>query len=608
MFIPQYVNAAPPSGNPRGVNALSHRFTAPRDRVGSNMIALGKDATDNGLGMLFANPHWYWNGPERFFESQLTVPGKLNVYGIATLGMPMILLGHTEHVAWSHTVSTPVRATVYELHLAPNDPTSFMYDGRIQMLAARNVRVQAKDASGKLVERSHTFWQTPTGLMLQDSTFGWTRQTAFAVRDVGMSLYWMNKSMALDHAQSVEDIQAAGRRYLGIPWLNTIAADSTGHVLYADDTAIPHVTDAMLDSCVSSSLGKSLIADMGMVVLDGWRSACAWGSDSDSIQPGTFGSAKLPRLARTDYVTNSNDSYWTNNLHQLLEGYPHIMGPERRTRTLRTRIGLHKLERRLSGEDGYAGNRFTLVNLQAITMDNKVFAGELWRDDVVGECRKLPESDKLTEGCEVLAKWDLTENIDSPGAVLWRRFFENLTGQTGAWSESVPPELFEVAFDPKDPMNTPRGLNKTPRVRNALMAAATELRNAGIALSASLRAYQYVDRNGTHIPIPGGPAGAGQYDDIESRNGWVSPQGWPDVFAGSSFVMWTQFTEHGPMGRSILTYSQSNNSDSPFHSDQTRLFSEKKSKPILFSEAEIAADPNLTVVKICSNESVAECR
>jgi len=68
-------------------------------------------------------------------------------------------------------------------------------------------------------------------------------------------------------------------------------------------------------------------------------------------------------------------------------------------------------------------------------------------------------------------------------------------------------------------MNTPRGLNtKTPRVRNALMAAATELRNAGIALSASLRAYQYVDRNGAHIPIPVGRPERDKYDDIESKN------------------------------------------------------------------------------------------
>jgi acyl-homoserine-lactone acylase len=88
----------------------------------------------------------------------------------------------------------------------------------------------------------------------------------------------------------------------------------------------------------------------------------------------------------------------------------------------------------------------------------------------------------------------------------------------------------------------------------------------------------------------------------------VSPRGWPEVFDGSSFIMWTQFTDHGPRGRSILTYSQSNNPDSPNHSDQTLLFSDKKSKSILFSEAEISADPTLTETHICGDDPRGDCR
>lgn len=615
-FISQFVNAAPPTGGktsamPSAVEDL--RFAAGvafprRDHVGSNMIALGNEATDNGRGMLFANPHWYWNGPERFFENELTIPGKLKVYGISTLGMPMVLLGETEHAAWSHTVSTPVHATVYELQLTPGDPTSYVYDGKNLKLQARSVSVRLKSADGKIAERKHTFWATPYGLVLQDKTFGWNAKTAFSMRDVAMNLYWMNKAMALDHAQSVEEIKAAGARYLGIPWLNTIAADSTGQVLYADNTAVPHVTDQMLASCVSSPLGKQMLSTP-MVVLDGWRSDCAWGSDADSIEPGTFGTSKLPQLARTDYVTNSNDSNWTNNPHHLLEGYPKIMGPDGTVRTLRTRMGLEKIEARLAGKDGYPGNRFTLANLQAITLDNRVLSGALWRDDLVALCRTLPSADVPGSACDVLAKWDLSENIDSAGAVLWRRFFESTLTKGAESSESIDPGMFAVPFDRSDPMHTPRGLNvRNPKVASALEAAIADLRKNGIALDAPLRAFQYADRNGAHIPIPGGPGATGQFNAIDSRNGWTPPLGWPDVFAGSSFIMWTQFTDQGPVGRSILTYSQSNSAESPYHSDQTKLFSEKKSKAILFTDAEISADHNMTLIDICFDGANTDCK
>jgi acyl-homoserine-lactone acylase len=79
----------------------------------------------------------------------------------------------------------------------------------------------------------------------------------------------------------------------------------------------------------------------------------------------------------------------------------------------------------------------------------------------------------------------------------------------------------------------------------------------------------------------------------------VPGQGWNTIVHGSSFVMWLQFTDRGPMGRSVLAPSQSDNPDSPNHSDQTVLFSRKMSKPILFQDAAIRADPNLKVERIC---------
>ena len=84
----------------------------------SNMIALGRDATDNGRGMLFANPHWRWHEPERFFEAHLTVPGKLDIYGAVLEGVPFFIFGFNRNVAWSHTASVPGRETVYALRLA----------------------------------------------------------------------------------------------------------------------------------------------------------------------------------------------------------------------------------------------------------------------------------------------------------------------------------------------------------------------------------------------------------------------------------------------------------------------------------------------------------
>ena len=47
--------------------------------------------------------------------------------------------------------------------------------------------------------------------------------------------------------------------------------------------------------------------------------------------------------------------------------------------------------------------------------------------------------------------------------------------------------------------------------------------------------------------------------------------------------------------RTILTYSQSTNPNSPYFADQTRMFSNKEWVDEAYCEDEIAADPNLDV-------------
>ena len=612
-LVDEFVDAAPPTARvaaampPRapiepeaGPTTLVPELSGP----GSNMIALGKEATDNGKGMLFANPHWNWHGPERWWEFHATVPGKMNVTGAGILGVPIVIFGHTEGVAWSHTLSTPRRYTVYELRLTPDSPTSYLYDGQKHVMTSRTVTVDVKEADGRLSKRSHTFWETHFGPMVQNETYAWTSDRAFAIREVAMNVRWLSQQLEMNQANSVEELDAAGRKYLGIGWLNTIAADAAGNTLYADRTAIPYVTDAMLERCATATKAPR----EPLPALDGSRSECEWSSEAGTPAPGIFGVSKLPMLARSDYVTNSNNSYWTNNLRQPLEGFPRIMGDERTARTLRTRIGLLKIERRLNGTDGQPGRRFTLEQLETITMDNRLLAGEMWRDSLVAFCRTMPRQTGLPAACDVLATWDLTENPDSKGAVLFRRIFENLFPRNG-FGGAAAQDVYAVPFDPRDPMNTPSGLNTgNPRVAQALTAAIDDLLGSGIPLNARYGDYHFAERNGTKIAIPGGHPAPGQYNLISTRGGWTPGRGWTDIRSGSSYIMWMQFTDSGPVGRSVMTYSQSANPLSPNYSDQTTLFSQKKSKPMLFDEAAITADPNLKVTKLSVTLSEGESR
>jgi acyl-homoserine-lactone acylase len=599
------LGAAASGENEALLGDLVQRF-ASLGGLGSNAYGLGREATSDGHGMVLGNPHFPWQGAQRFFESHLTIPGKLDVEGASLYGVPLILIGHTRRLAWSHTVSTARRFTPFEEKLVPGSPTSYVYDGQVRQMHADQVTVKVPVAGGKLEDRTRTLYSTHHGPILVSilglPLFPWTPTTAHSMGDANAANFrYLNHFFATDQAQSTRELDQVLRRYQGIPWVNTIASDSTGEAYYADIGTIPNVSNDLAARC-DTALGSETLQLLGIPILDGSRSDCEWGRDSDAVQPGTFGPSHMPHLFRSDYVTNSNDSYWLSNPAQRLEGFARIIGDEGTARALRTRLGLIMVQQRIAGTDGLPGKRFTLSQLQQVAQNDRIYSGELLRDDLVRFCNSNPVVQgssgpvDVSAACPVLAAWDLHDNLDSRGAVLWRRFATRALAAAGG--VLPPPGVFSQAFDRSDPVNTPRGLNTSnPAVQQAFADAVQDLRGNGIPLNARLREYQSEARGGERIPIHGGTHTEGAFNVITAP--FAGRQGFPDVIHGSSFVMAAHLTGRCPEARAILTYSQAaTDSDSPYYADQTHLYSEKKWVDLHYCPEQVVRDRALRVIEL----------
>jgi acyl-homoserine-lactone acylase len=598
------LSSGEPSAAERDAMTAELAERLPLGGIGSNAYGLGSEATRNGKGMVLGNPHFPWLGPERFYQAHVRVPGQLNVSGASLYGVPAVLIGHTQKLAWSHTVSTAFRFTPFELRLVPGSPTTYLVDGQPKEMTSDEVTVDVRQADGSLEDETRTLWNTEYGPVFTSilglPLFPWTSTTAYAMGDVNAeNLRYLNHFFETDQAQSTKELFEILKRYQGIPWVNTIASDSRGRAFYADIGAIPAVPDSKVASC-NTALGQATSSALGLPVLDGSRSACNWDQDPDAVAPGTFGPSNEPHLFRDDYVTNSNDSYWLSNPQQPLEGFARIIGPERTQRSLRTRLGLIMVEQRLAGSDGYKGKGFTRGQLQRVVFNNRQYAGELWRDALVEMCEQNPTLAgssgpvNVSEACPVLAAWDLHDDLDSSGAILFRRFATRvLASPVGVGGPPVSP--YATPFDVSDPVNTPRGLNTSSgSVQRAFADAVQDLRGAGIPLDAALREYQFTERNGERIPIHGGPGGVGVFNAISAPWGG---DGFDPVEHGSSFVMVTSFRDGCPDDRSILTYSLSESPSSPYYADQTRMFSEKQWVNPPFCPAEVRRAEPVAKVK-----------
>jgi acyl-homoserine-lactone acylase len=572
--------------------------------IGSNAVAIGKAGSrDHKHGVLLGNPHFPWVGTERFYQAQIDIPGQADVEGSSLFGVPLILIGHTATMAWSHTVSTAFRFTPFQLTLVPGSPTTYLYDGQPEQMTSRTVTVQVLQPDGTVKPTSRTLYSSRFGPIfnsLEGVPLPWTPATAFALGDANADNFRVfNTFFQIDRARSAPQVLGILQRSEGIPWVNTIVADKQGNALYADVGAIPNVSDAKASQC-DTALGAGTFKLLGLPILDGSKSACNWGTDPDAVEPGLFGPSHLPHLFRSDYVTNSNDSYWLANPHQPLTGFARIIGDEGTARTLRTRIGLIMTQARVSGTDHLGPPGFTVKDMQNMVFSDRQYAGELTRASLVSMCRGFPggmaptssgTSVPVGNACDILAGWDLHENLGSKGAVLFRRFWDHADG-AAAPEVSVSP--FSTQFNASDPVNTPNTLNtSSPTVQDALGDAIQDLQGAHIPLDA---APGDVQKSAGGIPIHGGIGDPnGEFNAIWTT--FTPGQGVSSITGGSSFVQAISWNNGPcPIGGSILTYSESDNPASSHFEDQTKLFSRKQWVPDTFCTAAVLRATKSTTV------------
>jgi acyl-homoserine-lactone acylase len=569
---PRIVNATPPADKVAGLK------TVPGDNVdvplsaafGSNGWAFGRDAVVGGTGLVVGNPHFPWNGPNRFYEMHLKIPGKLDVAGAAIINQPYVAIGFTKDVAWTHTVDTAAHMTLFKLTLDPSDATAYLVDGQREAMVRHLVTVENKD--GAAIVR--TLYSTRYGpvISIPDTDFAWTRKTAYAVADADNgNLRGGDAWLQIARARSVRDIRESLAHHLGAPFINTIAADRGGETLYADISAAPNVSAERFTACgaVTDRAAGQL---QRFYVLDGSRLACNWDNTPGTPARSLLPADKMVTLYRRDFVQNSNDSYrWTNPRAGLVEFGPMLGKDPGALPDLRTRAALQEINRVLKSQ------KFDVDLAQQTMLSNKNFAAQLVLPALLGICQRQTAP---ADACAALAKWNGEMQLDSQAAMLFNAFWGTMAAR---------PNLWTVPFDPTDPVNTPRSLavdgSAGDAVLKDLAAGGEMLKKLGVALDAPLGQIQFAQRGDERIPISGGPSG-GVLNNISAR---PVPGGF-EPFHGSSYIQVVTFDAKGPVVNAVLSYSESTDPASAHYADQTREFSNRKLRRYPFSAAEIAAD------------------
>jgi acyl-homoserine-lactone acylase len=553
---------------------------------GSNGFAVGKDLSTNGHGLLLGNPHYPWTSTDRFYQAHLTVPGHYDAMGVIMGGIPVVVIGFNRDVAWTHTVTFATHFTTFKLTLDPGDATgtTYMSDGARIKMTSKTVAVDRLMADGTLSRRSKTFYFSQQGAVIvkPEAGLAWSAGSAYVLADPNRNnTRMLEQWLGIGTATSVPTLKAALDKVVGLPWVNTIATDRDGNVLYADASVVPRVgADKFASNCLLLP---------ALVLFDGARTACAWGQDAGA-PPGIYSPANAPWTMRTDYVANSNDSYWLNNASKLLTGpaplgFSPLYGAVGTEQRLRSRIGFIQLQEAIVQHQ-----RLQLADLQALMFADRIYAAELVLPDVLSACGRSSDT-TLVQACAVLAAWDRRVNVDSRGAVLFREFWN---------SASALPNKWAIPLNPADPVHTPAGVAAAamPAMLAAVKNAALKLQGFGIPLDGRLGDYQGETRNGVRTPMHGRQGDLdGSYNSIR-MNSDLTATGYNNVYWGASYIQTVTFDANGPLAQGMLVYGQSVDPASPYYADQVGIYARKAWPQLPFSQASIMADPDYRTVTL----------
>jgi penicillin amidase len=226
---------------------------------GSNAWAVSGARTVSGLPLLASDPHLMLQVPSLWYENHLS-GGDIHVAGASLPGIPCVVIGHNEHVAWGLTNGENNVQDLFIERFDPSDPARYEFQGAWEQATVVNERILVKGQAEPVIEEvritrhgpviSALFPNdegrrtkderaaaglTPSSLVVGSSSDGEALALRWAALDPGQNI---SAVLGLNCARDWASFRAAVAEW-DMPTQNFIYADVEGHIGYTLGGALP---------------------------------------------------------------------------------------------------------------------------------------------------------------------------------------------------------------------------------------------------------------------------------------------------------------------------------------------------------------------------------
>lgn len=218
-----------------GVQPVGATVGDPQEGAGSNNWVISGTKSLSEKPLLASDPHIAFAAVSCWHEVRLT-GGSFNVAGIAYAGMPAILFGRNELIAWGITNNICSIRDLYQEKTDPAHPGCFLYDGRWE--PAREITeaigIKGRDPIEKTIRFSRN------GPIVDEILPLPARETgAVSLKWLGASRCgWITALLNMDRAKTCDELRKASEPWL-VPTFCVVYGDVFGHIGYQCTGRIP---------------------------------------------------------------------------------------------------------------------------------------------------------------------------------------------------------------------------------------------------------------------------------------------------------------------------------------------------------------------------------
>ncbi len=241
--------------------ALLAAYPPHEEAVGSNNWVVAGSRSESGKPLLANDPHLGLQAPALWYFAHVSTP-EGNVVGGTLPGVPTVVLGHNDHLAWSMTTTSSDTQDLFVERVAADDPESYLTPkGRARF----EVREEVIVVSGE--ERRVRIRSTRHGPVISDAV---KTAGAAAPRGTVLALAWAaltednavaRAGFAMNRARDRAQFIAALRDFHA-PQQNVVFADREGHIDFIAPALVP--------------VRRADNEAMGRVPVPGWNAKYDW--------------------------------------------------------------------------------------------------------------------------------------------------------------------------------------------------------------------------------------------------------------------------------------------------------------------------------------------